>query len=29
MAYFGDPILADDLLFRPEHSIIDQTRIRD
>ena len=25
MAYFGDPILADDLLFRPEHSIIDQS----
>ena len=25
MAYFGDPILADDLLFRPEHSIIYQS----
>ena len=25
MAYSGDPILADDLLFRPEHSIIDQS----
>jgi predicted glutamine amidotransferase len=25
MAYFGEPILADDLLFRPEHSIIDQS----
>ena len=25
MAYPGDPILADDLLFRPEHSIIDQS----
>jgi glutamine amidotransferase len=25
MAYFGDPILADDLLFRPKHSIIDQS----
>ena len=25
MAYFGDPILAEDLLFRPEHSIIDQS----
>ena len=25
MAYLGDPILADDLLFRPEHSIIDQS----
>jgi predicted glutamine amidotransferase len=25
MAYFGDPILADDLLFRPQHSIIDQS----
>ena len=25
MAYSGDPILAEDLLFRPEHSIIDQS----
>jgi predicted glutamine amidotransferase len=25
MAYEGDPILAGDLLFRPEHSIIDQS----
>ncbi|GAB7006249.1 class II glutamine amidotransferase [Nocardioides sp. AN3] len=25
MAYYGDPILADDLLFRPMHSIIDQS----
>ena len=25
MAYLGDPILADDLLFRPAHSIIDQS----
>lgn len=25
MAYTGDPILADDLLFRPKHSIIDQS----
>ncbi|MBW8765470.1 MAG: class II glutamine amidotransferase [Geodermatophilales bacterium] len=25
MAYSGDPILADALLFRPEHSIIDQS----
>jgi predicted glutamine amidotransferase len=25
MAYFGEPIVADDLLFRPEHSIIDQS----
>jgi predicted glutamine amidotransferase len=25
MAYFGDPIPAHDLLFRPEHSIIDQS----
>jgi predicted glutamine amidotransferase len=25
MAYSGDPILADDLLFKPEHSIIDQS----
>jgi len=25
MAYLGDPILADDLLFRPKHSIIDQS----
>ncbi len=25
MAYFGDPILAADLLFRPEHSVIDQS----
>ena len=25
MAYFGDPILADALLFRPQHSIIDQS----
>jgi glutamine amidotransferase len=25
MAYSGDPILADDLLFRPQHSIIDQS----
>ena len=25
MAYSGAPILADDLLFRPEHSIIDQS----
>ena len=25
LAYSGDPILADDLLFRPEHSIIDQS----
>ena len=24
MAYSGEPIIADDLLFRPEHSIIDQ-----
>ena len=25
MAYFGDPILAHDLLYRPRHSIIDQS----
>ena len=25
MAYFGDPILVDDLLFRPTHSLIDQS----
>jgi glutamine amidotransferase len=25
MAYVGDPVLADDLLFRPKHSIIDQS----
>src|SRR4051812_50078325 len=25
MAYSGDPILVDDLLFRPQHSIIDQS----
>lgn len=25
MAYYGDPILAEDLLFRPSHSIIDQS----
>jgi len=25
MAYSGDPLLADDLLFRPQHSIIDQS----
>jgi predicted glutamine amidotransferase len=25
MAYFGEPISADDLLFRPAHSIIDQS----
>jgi predicted glutamine amidotransferase len=25
MAYFGEPIVADELLFRPEHSIIDQS----
>jgi glutamine amidotransferase len=25
MAYSGDPVLADDLLFRPQHSIIDQS----
>jgi predicted glutamine amidotransferase len=25
MAYLGDPIVADDLLFRPQHSIIDQS----
>jgi predicted glutamine amidotransferase len=25
MAYSGEPILAEDLLFRPEHSIIDQS----
>ena len=25
MAYFGDPILAADLLFRPDHSVIDQS----
>ena len=25
MAYFGDPVPADELLFRPEHSIIDQS----
>ncbi|MEV1135759.1 class II glutamine amidotransferase [Rhodococcus coprophilus] len=25
MAYSGDPILAEDLLFRPEHSLIDQS----
>ncbi len=25
MAYSGDPIVADDLVFRPEHSIIDQS----
>jgi predicted glutamine amidotransferase len=25
MAYLGEPILADDLLFRPKHSIIDQS----
>src|SRR3954453_11801237 len=24
MAYFGDPVPADELLFRPKHSIIDQ-----
>jgi predicted glutamine amidotransferase len=25
MAYFGDPILAEELLFKPQHSIIDQS----
>ncbi|MDH2414737.1 class II glutamine amidotransferase [Nocardioides sp. CER19] len=25
MAYYGDPILAEDLIFRPVHSIIDQS----
>jgi glutamine amidotransferase len=25
MAYYGDPVLAEDLLFRPKHSIIDQS----
>ena len=25
MAYSGDPILAEELLFRPAHSIIDQS----
>src|SRR3954463_7322832 len=25
MAYSGEPVLSDDLLFRPEHSIIDQS----
>src|SRR5215216_6203227 len=25
MAYSGDPILAEELLFKPEHSIIDQS----
>ena len=25
MAYSGDPILAEDLLFRPAHSLIDQS----
>jgi hypothetical protein len=25
MAYFGDPVSVEDLLFRPEHSIIDQS----
>ena len=25
MAYYGDPMLAADLLFRPEHSLIDQS----
>ncbi|GAA6524765.1 class II glutamine amidotransferase [Intrasporangium sp. DVR] len=25
MAYFGDPVLAADLLFRPDHSVIDQS----
>ena len=25
MAYFGDPVLAHDLLYRPRHSIIDQS----
>jgi glutamine amidotransferase len=25
MAYLGEPIIADDLLFRPQHSIIDQS----
>lgn len=25
MAYSGDPLLAEDLLFRPEHSLIDQS----
>ncbi|GAA3388316.1 hypothetical protein GCM10020369_34020 [Cryptosporangium minutisporangium] len=25
MAYSGGPVLADDLLFRPKHSIIDQS----
>ena len=25
MAYFGDPVLAADLLFRPDHSLIDQS----
>jgi predicted glutamine amidotransferase len=25
MAYFGDPILANDLLYRPQHSTIDQS----
>ncbi|TQM43893.1 glutamine amidotransferase [Pseudonocardia cypriaca] len=25
MAYFGDPVPVEDLLFRPEHSIIDQS----
>jgi glutamine amidotransferase len=25
MAYYGDPVLAEDLLFRPTHSLIDQS----
>jgi predicted glutamine amidotransferase len=25
MAYYGDPVLAEDLLFRPAHSVIDQS----
>ncbi|MDV7269138.1 class II glutamine amidotransferase, partial [Rhodococcus oxybenzonivorans] len=25
MAYSGEPILAEDLLFRPKHSLIDQS----
>jgi hypothetical protein len=25
MAYSGDPILAEELLFKPQHSIIDQS----
>ena len=25
MAYSGDPVLAEELLFRPAHSIIDQS----